>query len=412
VGSRALEGIRVADLSGQLAGAGGTRFLAAMGADVIRIEDPVRQGMWDTQRGGHPVRDGTSGIDASGSFNQHNVEKRGVTINLKDDDGRRLFERLVAISDVVCENFAAGVMDRLGYGYERLREVKSNIIYVSNCGFGHTGPYSSFKTWGPVVQAFCGLTFSSGLPEMPSAGIGYSYMDHHGGNFMAIAILAALVHRRRTGEGTWVDMACTEAGAALLGPVVLDATVNGRNLRRPGMPNSNRSSSPLMAPHGIFPAAGEDNWVAIACRDDEDWARLARVVGEPWATGAKWVSLAQRVACEDELDELIRAWTVLHDRFTLSEKLQAAGVPTAAVQRPSERIEQDPDTAAWGLWPQVKHPVIGEVRVDGLPIHLSESDWSIERPAPLLGQHNDEVLGDLLDVNPHELARLRERGAI
>jgi benzylsuccinate CoA-transferase BbsF subunit len=155
---------------------------------------------------------------------------------------------------------------------------------------------------------------------------------------MAIAILAALVHRRRTGEGTWVDMACTEAGAALLGPVVLDATVNGRNLRRPGMPNSNRSSSPLMAPHGIFPAAGEDNWVAIACRDDEDWARLARVVGEPWATGAKWVSLAQRVACEDELDELIRAWTVLHDRFTLSEKLQAAGVRTAAVQRPSDRV--------------------------------------------------------------------------
>jgi hypothetical protein len=178
-----LEGIRVADLSGQLAGAGGTRFLAAMGADVIRIEDPVRQGMWDTQRGGHSVRDGTSGIDVSGSFNQHNVEKRGVTINLKDDDGRRLFERLVAISDVVCENFAAGVMDKLGYGYERLREVKSDIIYVSNCGFGHTGPYSSFKTWGPVVQAFCGLTFSSGLPEMPSAGIGYSYMDHHGGNF-------------------------------------------------------------------------------------------------------------------------------------------------------------------------------------------------------------------------------------
>ena len=213
---------------GQLAGAGATRLLAAFGAQVIRIEDPVREGRWDILRGIEPFVDERRGINLGGAFNNHNVGKLGITLNLRTERGRELLAELVRISDVVTENFAAGVLARMGFGYERLKELRPDIIYVSNCGFGHRGPYRDFKTWGPIVQACSGLTFSSGLPDQLPAGWGYSYMDHHGGNFMAIAILAALVHRPRTGEGQWVDMACTAAGASLLGPAVLDYTVNGR----------------------------------------------------------------------------------------------------------------------------------------------------------------------------------------
>src|SRR5437868_424999 len=197
---QALAGVRICDFTGQLAGAGATKWLAAFGAQVIRIEDPVRQGRWDILRGVPPFVDERRGVNLGGAFNNHNVEKLGVTIDLRTERGKELMRSLVAISDVVTENFAAGVLARLGFPYEELQRIRPDILYVSNSGFGHRGPYKGFKTWGPIVQAVCGLTFSSGLPDQPPAGWGYSYMDHHGGNFMAIAILAGLIHRNRTGE--------------------------------------------------------------------------------------------------------------------------------------------------------------------------------------------------------------------
>ena len=408
----ALDHIRICDLTGQLAGAGATRYLAAVGAEVIRVEDPVRQGRWDLLRGVAPFIDERRGVELGGAFNSHNVEKLGVTLNLRDERGRELLRRLVAVSDVVTENFAAGVMDRLGFGYDELQAIKPDIIYVSNSGFGHTGPYREFKTWGPIVQACCGLTFSSGLPDLPPAGWGYSYMDHHGGNFMAIAILAALVYRNRSGEGQRIDMACTEAGATLLGPAMLDYTVNDRPLRREGSPHSNRSQFPAMAPHNVYPAAGDDRWIAIACRDDRDWAALAGIVAEPWADDPRFSILAGRVEHEDELDAAIGAWTAERDRFTVAARLREAEVPAAAVTLPEERIDHDANTAAWDLWPTVRHREMGEVRVDGLPIHFSATDWTIEQGAPCLGEHNERVLGGLLGCSGEELATLAGDGVI
>ncbi len=288
----ALEGLRICDFSGQLAGAGATRFLAAMGAQVIRIEDPVTQGYWDALRGMAPFVDERRGPDFGGPFNNHNVEKLGITLNLRTATGKKLLRELVAISDVVTENFAPGVMARLGFPYEELRDVKEDIVYVSNSGFGHTGPYREFKTWGPLTQASCGLAFVTGLADQHAAGIGYSYMDHHGANVMTIAIMTGLLHRHRTGEGQWIDVSCAEAGALLNGPALLDFTVNGRALRRPGSPDSNRSESPLMAPHGIYPSAGGDNWVAIACRNDdglgEHWPASLPRTGPPTSVGPRW----------------------------------------------------------------------------------------------------------------------------
>ncbi len=410
--SSALGHVRICDLSGQLAGAGATRFLAAFGAQVIRVEDPVTEGRWDILRGSYPYRDERRGIELGGAFNNHNVGKLGVTINMRHDEGRRLLESLIAVSDVVTENFSAGAFARRGFSYERLREIRPDIVYVSNNGFGQTGPYRTYKTFGPIVQACCGLTFSSGLPGLPPAGWGFSYMDHMGANFMALAVLAALVRRRLTGEGQFVDMSCTEAGLALAGPDLLDYTVNGRPLRRPGSPDSNHSAHPQLVPHGVYPAAGEDSWVAIACRDDDDWARLAAAIALDWAAEARFGALAVRAEAETELDRRLGAWTAGLDRHEIVRRLGAAGVPVALVASPAERIDEDPATTDWGLWPTVEHPEIGSVRVDGLPVHLSETDWVIDQPAPCLGQHNRYVFGEILGLDDERIDALAEAGAI
>jgi benzylsuccinate CoA-transferase BbsF subunit len=407
-----LAGLRVCDLSGQLAGAGATRTLAAFGAEVIRVEDPVRKGRWDILRGIPPFVDKRRGNELGGAFNNHNVEKLGVTINTRIERGRELLAELIAVSDVVTENFSAGVLASWGFSWERMRELRSDIIYVSNCGFGHSGPYQPFRTWGPIVQAVCGLTFATGLADRPSAGFGFSYMDHHGANFMAFAILAALHHRNRTGEGQWIDLSTVEAGATLLGPLLLDASVHGRSLRRPGMPDSNRAYHPEMAPHGVYPAAGDDEWVSIACRDDDDWESFSRVVDEPWSASRDWARLENRRAHEPKLDELVSSWTRQRDKFDIQQTLLAAGVPGAAVQTPPERIEHDPATSRWGLWPEVVHPEIGKVRVDGLPVHLSDGDWRIERGAPTLGQHNRDVFCGLLGLDAAEVEQLEADGVL
>jgi benzylsuccinate CoA-transferase BbsF subunit len=413
VGSRQpLEHVRICDFTGQLAGAGATRFLAAMGAQVIRIEDPVRQGRWDILRGAPPYPPGLSGLESGGAFNNHNVEKLGVTLNVKTDTGRQLLSELIAVSDVVTENFAAGVMDRWGFGWPELQSLKPDLIYVSNCGFGHSGPYESFKTWGPIVQAICGLTYMSGLPDMPPAGYGLSYMDHHGASYMAVAVLAGLIHRNRTGEGQWIDMACTEAGATMCGPATLDWSVNGRPTRRSGMPNSTRSESPPMAPHGIYPCRRDDDWIAIACRTDGEWRLLADTIEEAWSADPALANLAGRIDAQDAIDAHLAAWTGPQERQELVASLRERGVTVAAVARPQERIDEDPLTAAWGLWPEVEHPVMDRVRVDGIPIHLSETDWSIETGAPLLGQHNQEVFGTLLGHSDDDLAQWAAEGVL
>ncbi|MFI5040658.1 MAG: CaiB/BaiF CoA transferase family protein [Acidimicrobiales bacterium] len=412
VRTTALSGVRVCDLSGQLAGAGATRTLAAFGAEVIRVEDPVREGRWDILRGQPPFPDERRGIELGGAFNNHNVEKLGMTIDTRTERGRELLAELIARSDVVTENFSSGVLESWGFSYERLCELRPDIIYVSNCGFGHSGRYRPFRTWGPIVQAVCGLTFSTGLADHPSAGFGFSYMDHHGANLMAFAILAALHHRDRTGEGQWIDMSTVEAGAALVGPLVLDWAVNGRPLRRDGMPASNRAHHPEMAPHGIYPASGTDEWVAIACREDGEWLALARLIDEPWAAEARWTTLEGRLAAQDQLDAKLAGWSRDRPKFGIQALLIDAGVPCAAVQTPPERIDHDPSTAAWGLWPETDHPEIGRVRVDGIPIHLSETDWSIQRGAPLLGQHNHEVLGRILGLDAAEIGRLEADGVV
>ena len=408
----ALTPFRICDFTGQLAGAGATRWLAAFGAEVIRIEDPVREGRWDILRGTPPFVDDRRGIDFGGAFNNHNAGKYGITLNLRTDKAKDILRRLIEISDVVSENFAKGVLEKWGFGYRRLKEIKPDIVYVSNCGFGHVGPYSDFKTWGPIVQAVSGLTFTNGLPDREPAGWGYSYMDHTGAYYMAMAILLALIHRQRTGEGQWVDLACTESALSLHGPALLDWTVNGRPTRREGQPHANRSFWPPRAPHGIYPCAGDDDWVAVACRDQADWEKLRAVVDEDWCREPAFADAESRCAVQDDLDRHLSAWTARRSKFEVETALRTAGVPVAAVLKPEERIDLDDSTANFGLWPTVRHAKMGAVRVDGQPARFSKTDWRIDRGGPCLGEHNEEVLTRLLGLSAEEVASLREEGVI
>ncbi|MGX9792981.1 CaiB/BaiF CoA transferase family protein [Mycobacterium sp. MMS18-G62] len=404
----ALSHLRVCDLSGQLAGAGATKILAAFGAEVIRVEDPTTQGLWDALRGVGPYVDDRRGVNFGAGFNNHNVGKYGVTINLRTPEGRDLLRELISISDVVCENFAAGVMENRGFGYAELQRIKRDIIYVSNCGFGHTGPYRDFKTWGPIVQAVSGLTFTAGLPDTEPSGWGFSYMDHGSAFYMTTAILAALHHRDKTGEGQHVDLATVSAGIAMLPAEILDWTVNGRSTAAGG----NRADFGEMAPHGIYPCLGDDRWIAIACRDERELTLLAKVLNEPELASDRFSTLGQRLQAVDELDQMISDLAVTRDAAALAEDLNAAGVPASVVKSPAERIDGDPDLAAMDLFPTVTHPDIGDVRVEGIPMRFSATPWQITSAAPRVGQHNREVLKDLLGHSDAELDDWTRRGVI
>lgn len=410
--ANALSAFRICDFTGQLAGAGATKWLASFGAEVIRIEDPVNEGRWDILRGNGPFVNEERGIDLGGAFNNHNTDKLGITLNLRTQKAKDLLTEIIKRSDVVTENFAKGVLERWGFGYEQLKEIKPDIIYVSNCGFGHVGPYSSFRTWGPIVQAISGLTFTSALPDQEPAGWGYSYMDHTGGYYMAMAILMALIHRQRTGEGQWVDLATTDVALGLHGPALLDWTVNNRPTRQERQPSSNRNQWPTMVPHGIYACQGDDEWVAIACRDAADWRAFINLVDEDWCQQSSFESLDERIRNQDKLDQHIDSWTSTRNKFEIANDLNSLGIPASAVQKPEERVDQDSSTEKFGLWPSVQHTKMGQVRVDGQPVHFSKTPWEITHGAPCLSEHTQEVLTSLLGLSIEEVQQFKEEGVI
>lgn len=405
--NQALAGMRICDFTGQLAGAGATKWLAAFGAEVIRIEDPVRAGRWDILRGSGPFKPGQSGLDCGGGFNNHNTDKYGITLNLRTDQAKEILRELIEVSDAVTENFAAGVLDKWGFDYQALKAIKPDIVYVSNCGFGHIGPYAKYKTWGPIVQAISGLTFTSSLPNQQPAGWGYSYMDHTGAYYMAMAIMLALLHRQKTGEGQWVDLACTEAATTLNGPVLLDWTVNHNPSRKATQPDSNRSQYAPMAPHGIYRCQGDDEWVAISCRNDEDWTKLAKTIHADWTQA--YNKLADRLSQQSDLDTLIETWTCSQTKQQVQDLLRALPIPVAAVAKPADRID-DPNHQH--LWPEVSHSAMGQVVVDGQPAKFSKTPWQSKRGGPCLSEHTREVLTQLLEYNDKDVDSFYKQGVL
>jgi crotonobetainyl-CoA:carnitine CoA-transferase CaiB-like acyl-CoA transferase len=415
-----LAGVRVADFCWMGVGSVATRLLADYGAQVIKIEDRIRI---DTPRRlpiykDEPARNfGEEVIDADpnkgGLFNNYSRNKLGVTINLRTAAGRDLAERLIARSDVVSENFAPGVMERWGFTYERLRELSPQVIYARMSGYGHSGPHAEYRSYGPVVQAVCGLSYISGLPGREPSGWGLSYMDNQAAFYNSAALLMALYRRNETGVGTEIDVSAIEAGINLVGPVLLDVSVNGHSAVRPDYPTGNRLEWPDAAPHGVYPCRGEDRWVAIAVFDDAQWAGLVRALGAPaWAEDERFATQAERHRHQDLLDEHIAAWTRSRDRHEIGDLLQAAGVPAGAVQNAEDLNETDPQIAHRGVFFEMDHPVIGRARFEGNPFTFSATAPDNWRSAPLLGEDNAFVFKDIVGLDDDEYERLSAESVI
>lgn len=415
-----LAGIRVTDFCWMGVGAIATRILADFGAEVIRIEDRNRLDMprrlpiyKDGGARAYGEEDLNPDPDKGGMFNNYNRSKLGITLNMRSPRGRAIAEDLIRASSVVTENFAPGVMERWGLDEARVRELRSDVIYARMSGFGHSGPYAEYRSYGPVVQAVCGLSHISGLPGREPSGWGLSYMDNQAAYYNAAAILTAIYARNRTGTGTDIDISAVEAGIELVGPLMLEVSVNGRRTRTPDFPPGNRLEHPPAAPHGVYPARGEDRWIAIAVFDEAEWKALLGVMGDPaWADDVRFRTQEARHANQDALDGHIAAWTGARDRHEMMELLQSAGVRAGAVQDAEDCNERDPQFAARGTFFELDHPVIGPARFEGSPFHASQFEPDLWRSAPLLSEDTHHVLTTILNLGHDEIDQLAADGVI
>jgi len=401
-------------------GALATRTLADFGAEVIKIEDrnrldlPRRLPIYkDEPARAYGNEDPNPDPNKGGLFNNFNRNKLGVTINMRTAKGRELAERLIAVSNVVTENFAPGVMERWGLTEARVREIRPDVIYARMSGFGHSGPHEHYRSYGPVVQAVSGLSYVSGLPGREPSGWGLSYMDNQAAYYNSAALLMAIFARNLSGGGTDIDVSAVEAGIELLGPVLLDVAVNGRTTRDGSFPTGNRLEHPQAAPHGVYPCVGDDRWVAIAVFDDEEWRALVEALGAPaWTADPAFATQAERFAHQDELDRHLSEWTRTRDRHAVMHQLQAAGVRAGAVQDARDLEETDPQIAEHGTFFELDHPVIGVAKFEGMPFRirgLTADNW---RSAPLLGEDNGYVFKQIIGLDHDEMAELAAEGVI
>ncbi|WP_236796042.1 CaiB/BaiF CoA-transferase family protein [Amycolatopsis sp. GM8] len=426
--SAALSGIRVIDLSWMLASAGAGRFLAAFGAEVIKVEHLSRlDGMRFTPvvypPGGRAERHAATGplqipvqntVNQSANYMEINAGKLGISLNLKDPRGKKILEDLVADADVVIEGYSPGTMDRMGLGYERLKELNPEIIYVQQSGLGQLGTYGAAKAFGPTAQAFAGLTDMSGFAKpWPPAGIGYSYLDWFGAYNVTTAVLSALYRRDTSGEGMYIDASQVEVGLYLTGTAILDFTVNGRTWSRYG----NRSPAKPAAPNGIYPAAGEDRWIAISCFTEDHWRAVIDVLGSPnWAKDLRFETLADRLGNQTDLDRLIGQETANWDRYELMHALQERNVPAGAAQDAEDRVDHDPQLSALGWQVELPQSENGTWPVRTHPVTFSETPACMggarRRNGPNYGEDTSEVLSRILNLSQEEMADLRNQGVI
>jgi crotonobetainyl-CoA:carnitine CoA-transferase CaiB-like acyl-CoA transferase len=431
MGQRPLEGVRIADLTWLLAGAGGPRLLASLGAEVIRIEWKDRLDFLRYMPPFAPLKDekaekagamelsglspaGLKSVNRAGYFNDINAGKRGISLNMGHPKGRELFKRLVGISDVVVEAFTAETMRKWGLGYDTLKSIKEDIIYIQQPGWGYKGPYVKFASYGPIAQAVSGLTEQSGLPApSPPAGWGFSYMDWSGAYYCAITMLCAIYYKKRTGKGQYIDCSQVEPGIYMTGTAILDSLVNGRHSHRTG----NRSPAKPAAPHGAYRCVGEDRWIAIAVTNEDEWHALVRQMGSPaWAQQDRFVTLSARVQHQDELDTLVTAWTKDQEPFVLQERLQKAGVPAGVCQTAQDRIERDPQLHHLQWLIPLPHSEIGVWPIKDAPFHFTNGTVNqggpTERAAPCYGEDSDYVYGELLKLTKQERVELEKEGVI
>ncbi len=382
-----------------------TRMLRDYGAEVIRVETALRV---DAVRTGVPSPPGVSGVNAGMNWNNINNGKSSITLNLAHQDGRELALRLVQLADVVMENYMPGVMDRYGLSYETLRRAQPDIIMLRAPMTGLTGPWSGWRAMGLGIQHISGIGYFSGYPDLPPGPIPFSFPDYCCNPYHAItAVMAALRYRRMTGKGQLIELAQYESTANFLGPAALDYSIHGRIQERQG------NDSPYYAPHGVFPCAGDDRWIAIVVTDEESWRALCRVMGRgDWLSRKDLDSAPERLARKDDLHREIAAWTQSQEARALMDALQRAGVPAGVVQSGKDVVEEDPQLRARGYYEKVRHPVTGEHLYDTRSAILSKTPGRIQGHAPLLGQDNDVVYQHLLGLSEDQVNEYILNGAL
>lgn len=392
-----LGGARVLDFTWIVAGPVATRILADQGAEVIKLER--KSALLGPRR-----------IGIQGDLNRN---KLSVAINMGDPRGIELARRLAAKSDIVIDNFSARVMRQWGMDYQSLAALKSDIICISMSGLGHTGPRSSYVSYGPTLQALSGYTMMMAEDDGSPAGYGYSYADMCGGYTGALAALIALYNRKRTGRGQFVDLSQFEAVTSVIGPALLDIAANAR----PQEPVDYRSQEGPAAPYGVYKCApldgDDDRWIAISVRSQAEWTRFVEAIGAPaWTTESKFQTLFLRIQNRDELDAHVTRWTLGRSAEDAMATLQAAHIPAGVVSNGQDLCERDPQLQARGFWPELKLPEGGATRVTGVPFRFSGASGSVRTVAPEVAEHNDYVLGDLLGLSRAERDRLVEQGVV
>ncbi len=372
-----LKGIRILDFTRVLAGPYATRILVDFGAEVIKVQPRLPREEDEFARG---------------YDNTWNRNKLGVTLDLSKPDGIALARRLVAVSDAVVENFTPRVMANWGLDYENLKRIKPDIIMLSLSVMGGTGPWRDYAGFGPTIQSFSGLTRLTSYPGGPPLGPGVAHADHIGALFGCLALLSALEYRRRTGEGQHIDISQVEAMASLLG----DAFVPPEET----------------AFQGVYRCRGENRWCAITIATDEEWRSFKEALGgPPWAEEKRFVTLANRLRNKPALDELIEGWTKNHSAEEVMTLLQKNGVAAGVVQSAAD-LAQDPQLKERGFFIELDHPELGRTVSDASPVRLSSTPAGYTRAAPLPGQDNDYVYGELLGIGADKIAELKKGGVI
>ena len=405
-----LEGLRIISLSQVYAGPYAGKLLADMGAEVIKIESAVRSGRGGRQpQPGAVYPDGQPGetpYNRSAYYNELNRNKYAVGLNLSREQGWEIFKKLVAISDVVLENFSPRVMANFGLDYPTLRQIKPEIIMVSISAYGQTGPYRDYVSFGRGIEAMSGLSQVTSYEDSQPLGPGIAYADATAGLHAAFATLVALRHRRRTGKGQHIDLSLRESLIPLLSEHLLDYSMNRRSPQRRG----NRDSSAMF--QGCYRCRGDDAWIAIAICDDGEWRAFCSALGNPpWTTEERFATSSRRQQNQRDLDRNIERWTTGHQPDEAMCILQQAGI-RAGVVRSADELTRDPHLWERGFFEMVTHPEAGTHAYPGISWKLSRTPGRIRMPAPCFAEHNDYVFGGLLGMSQEELAKLAEEGVI
>ncbi|MBI4338260.1 MAG: CoA transferase [Chloroflexi bacterium] len=395
-----LSHVRVIDLTNVIAGPVATRVLGQLGAQVIKVEQPwgraIGRVAMHGQQPGH-----ARPYNAIASFNEVNRAKRSVAINLAHENGKGLFYKLVAVSDVLVENYSPRVMGNLGITYAALRKVRPDLVMVSMPAMGASGPWANHICFGPGTDALGGLSDVTGYQGGPPHKPGNFYADHNSAFHVATAVMAALRQRHRTGQGQHIQVVLREATMAVIGEFFLGYQLTGHPPQRMG------SHHPAMVPHNVYRCKGDDAWAVIAVASEEEWQCFCKAIGSPpWCCEERFGTFLERWRHQEELDRLIQGWTEQRTPHEVMEVLQGHGVKAGAVLKAPEILE-NPHWRERGFVDRTEHPEAGSYKHPGLPWKSSRSPANLGQRAPLYAEHREWVLGELLGVGDEEAVQLR-----